>query len=369
MEPMFEKAAILGLGLLGGSLAKAGKKLGLIGAVAGCGRTEKRLEFALANGIADTIHKDPAEAVRGAGLVVVCTPVGTAPAMLEAIAPHLEKGALVTDVGSTKRKIVERAEAVLPESVYFVGGHPMAGSENSGVEAATDTLFENAICALTSSSGTNMMALNRLEKFWTALKAKVLVVSPAEHDLLVAASSHLPHMVAVALTRCVAGVSENYEKVIPLLAGGFRDTTRIASGSPEMWRDICLENRESIAAVLEDFIRTASETAELIKRGDSAELAAHLSRAKTFRDELPSRGRGILEPVHEILVDVSDKPGIIGEIATTLGRNHINLRNINVQHVREFQGGTLSVILEKDADIDRAISLLKERGFAARPRE
>jgi len=245
----------------------------------------------------------------------------------------------------------------------------MAGSEESGVEAASDTLFENAICVLTSSEKTNLAALDRLESFWQAMKAKVMIASPREHDLLVAASSHLAHMVAVALTRCVSDLSRQNEKVIPLLAGGFRDTTRVASGSPEMWRDICVENREFIVEMVKSFINSMQETSVLIERGDLDDLIDHFTDAKQFRDEMPARGVGILEPVNELLVDVSDRPGVIGEIATTLGARNINLRNINVQHVRELRGGTLSIILEKAEDMDEAMRLLNGRGFSAYRRD
>lgn len=370
MEPdfLFDRAAILGVGLLGGSMALAAKEKGIVRSVAGFGRRPERLRYALDHGIADETYTTPEETVAGADLVVVCTPVGLIPEMLDRIAPHLRDGAVVTDVGSTKEKIVEHAERALPAGVSFVGGHPMAGSEESGVEASTPALFENALCILTSSVGTNIGALNRLEKFWKALKAKVLVASPAEHDLLVAASSHLAHMVAVSLTRCVESVSEENEKVIPLLAGGFRDTTRVASGNPEMWRDISVQNRKHITAVIERFTGSMAEISELISDGDEAALSELFSRTKEFRDELPARGRGILEPVNELLVDVTDRPGVIGEIATSLGEAGINIRNINVQHVRELKGGTLSLILEKAADMGRAIEILKEHGFSAQKR-
>lgn len=366
---MFETISIIGIGLLGGSIAKTAKKYGLVGSVTGCGRRRERLEYALRNGIADRVEADPEKAVRGADLVVVCTPVGMIPEMLERISPSLEPKAIVTDVGSTKTVIVRAAEKVLPDSVSFVGGHPMAGSEETGIEASTDMLFENALCVLTSSGGTNIGALNRLERFWEALKAKVMIMSPEEHDLLVACSSHLPHIVAVSLVRCVAGLSEDHKKVLPLLAGGFRDTTRVASGSSEMWRDICVANGEFIASVIDKFGESMKEIAEAVRNGDAGALSGIFDGAREFRDTLPSRGRGILAPENEIIVDVADRPGVIGEITGALGVAGINIRNINVQHVRELRGGTLSIILEKQDDIPRAIKALLDRGFTARERE
>jgi len=363
-KPIFNKIAIIGIGLLGGSIARSAKKNGLVESVSGCGRNRARLDYALANGIADCVTVEPSEAVAGADLVVICTPVGMIPDMLSRIAGSLDPKTIVTDVGSTKTNIVRAGESIMPAGVYFVGCHPMAGSEASGVEASTDTLFENALCVLTSSEGTNINALNRLERFWEALRARVMIMSPEEHDLLVAVSSHLPHIVAVSLVRCVADISERHEKAIPLLAGGFRDTTRIASGSADMWRDICVENREYIASVIEKFGASLGELSDAVRNGDTAALESIFADARRFREEVPARGRGILEAETEIFVDVTDRPGVIGEITGALGESSINIRNINVRHVRELRGGTLSIILEKAADIDSAIRILAARGFS-----
>jgi prephenate dehydrogenase len=362
-KPYFSKMAILGVGLLGGSIAKTAKKNGMVSRVSGHGRNPQRISYAIKNGIIDEAAESPEEAVGGADLVIVCTPVGLISETIERISGRLEPGAIVTDVGSTKATIVKNAEAVLPDSVSFVGGHPMAGSEESGVEASTDTLFENALCVLTSSDRTNISALNRMARFWEAMRSQAMIMSPEEHDLLVAASSHLPHMVAVALTRCVAGISTDREKVLPLLAGGFRDTTRIASGSADMWRDICLTNPEFIGAVMEKFARTMTEVAEAVRGCEPERLERLFADAKNFRDGLPAKGRGILAPASEILVDVSDRPGVIGEITLALGEAGINIRNINVQHVREMRGGTLSLILEKASDMESAAKILSDKGF------
>lgn len=365
-NPYFDRIAIIGIGLLGGSIARAAKKHCMAGSVVGCGRNEERLRFALENGIADAVEKDPVKAVAGADLVIICTPVRTIPDMLRGIAGSLVHRAIVTDVGSTKTAIVREGESLMPDGVSFVGCHPMAGSEESGVEASTDTLFENAICVLTSSERTNLAALEKLDRFWRAMRARVMIMSPEEHDLLVAASSHLPHVVAYSLVRCVADVAGRHEKVLPLLAGGFRDTTRIASSSTDMWRDICMENSEFIANMMVRFGDTFKELAAAVRSGDAVALDTFFSDAKKFREELPAKKRGILEPENEIIVDVADRPGVIGEITGALGVAEINIRNINVQHVRELRGGTLSIILEKADDIPRAIEKLISLGFTAR---
>lgn len=366
MGILFEKVSVLGLGLLGGSLARAMKSRGLCGSVTGLGRTPERLAYALANGIADVAVTDPAVAVRGAGLVVIATPVGLIPAMIDAIAAHLQPGAVVMDVGSTKVSIVEHAERVLPEGVHFVGCHPMAGSENNGVEASSDILFENALCVVCASARTEVIALKRIETLWTELGARALLMSPKEHDLLVAAASHLPHVVAVSLCRTLSDVCDGNEKVAPLLAGGFRDTTRIASGNPEMWRDIIVANTAPIRDVLDRFAAALDDIRARIARADPDELMDMFTGAKEFRDRIPQRGMGALDSEHRIIVDVADRPGVLGDIAGALGRAGINIRNMNIRHVREPGGGTLMVILEKGRDMDRAIALLNELGFSAR---
>lgn len=363
---MYEKVAIIGLGLLGGSLARAMKAQGLAGSITGCGRTPERLKFAIEHGIVDAVTRDPVEAVQGADLVVISTPVGMIPGMIEKIAGHLPPGAIVTDMGSTKQMIVESAERVLPREVHFVGSHPMAGSENVGVEASTATLFQNALCVVTSSSLTEVSALKKVESLWEALKCRVMVMTPQEHDLLVAAASHLPHLAAVSLCRTLSSISDADEKVMPLLAGGFRDTTRIASSSPEIWRDICLANRSHIKDVLEGYIAAICDVRDKISGAGPEELEELFASAKTFRDEVPARGAGALRSDFEIIADVVDRPGVIGEVATALGGASINLKNINIQHVREIGGGTLLIILEKEEDIDRAIQVLHGCGFAAR---
>ena len=366
MEKMFDKVAIIGLGLLGGSLAKAMKAGGLANEITGCGRTAQRLEYALKNGIADSVTNDPVECVNDADFIVIGTPVGIIPDVIERISGKLRPGAVVTDLGSTKQYIVEKAESAFPEGVYFVGSHPMAGSENSGIEASDPLLFENALCVVTSSTRTEMAALKKVETLWETLKCRVMVMTPQEHDFLVAAASHLPHIAAVSLCWTVSSLSEVSEKVMPLLAGGFRDTTRVASGSPEVWHDICDANRDFIGDMIDSYIDKLGEVKKAIGSNDSGAMTDIFALAKKFRDEVPQRGIGALMSDYELIVDVMDRPGIIGEVATALGAESINIKNMNIQHIRELGGGTLLLVLEKEDDIGRAIEVLEKSGFKAK---
>ncbi|MFH1537726.1 MAG: prephenate dehydrogenase [bacterium] len=363
----WERVSIVGMGLIGGSLALAMRGAGIAGEIVGCGRKDERLRYALDNGIADRVTKDPKEAAEGAGLVVVCTPAGLIPGMLAAIRPALGAGAVVTDAGSTKKDIVAGAEKLFGgDGPWFVGSHPMAGSEDSGVEAARADLFENALCVLTPGGGCPEDVVGRVRGVWEAAGAKVLEMGAEEHDFLVAASSHLPHLVAVTLALSLAGFSREREGVLPLLAGGFRDTTRIASGSPEVWRDICMMNREAIISMLDGFEGALRETGRVLRGGGEEEMQKLFSAAKRFRDGIPGGGRGALAGAHEVLVDAPDRPGVIAEIATALSDAGINIKNLFVQHVREMHGGTILLTLESEEDQARAAELLAAKGLRAR---
>ncbi len=366
-DRLFDNIAIMGLGLLGGSLARAGRKAGLFSSVTGFGRNDARLAWALENGIADKVTKDPLEAVSGAGIVVLCTPVNMIIDMMGAIAPALAPGTIVTDVGSTKQTIVDAASGIFPHDIHFVGAHPMAGSENSGVESSFDTLYENAICVVTPTDTTDMASLSKVTSMWQRLKASVMVMPPDEHDYLVAVSSHLAHFAAVGVVNCVEDICAADEKVLSLLAGGFRDTTRVASGSPEVWRDICAANAAHIASILSRYSLHIADLASLIASGNFDELENVFDRAKIFRDGIPARKKGLLTSDYELIVDVADRPGVIGDIATALGAARINIRNISVQHVRELKGGALSILVENDADLAKAVDIIKSMGMSARP--
>jgi len=242
----------------------------------------------------------------------------------------------------------------------------MAGSEDAGVEASREDLFENALCVLTPTAKTVTPAVKAVREMWEVVGSKVLIIPPEDHDLLVAASSHLPHLLAVSLTQFLSALSHEHEQVIPLLAGGFRDTTRIASSSPEVWRDICLSNRPLIQKVIKNFKVSLEKVEDLMSHGNGNDIYELFLSAKSFRDTLPNHGRGALLPSYDILVDVTDRPGVIGKIATSLGTEGINIKNIYVQHVRELGGGTIIITLEKESDVNRALNILNESDFHAR---
>lgn len=271
----FERLAILGVGLLGGSVALAARKHGLAKTVVGAGRRRAPLEAALARGVLDEIG-DVAAATRGADLVVLATPVASMAAVLEAAAPELAPGAIVTDVGSVKGTLAETLPGLLPEGVTFIGSHPMAGSHLSGVEHAEADLFEGACCVITPASDTPTDAVERLRGFWQGIGAVVLDRTADVHDLHAAWISHLPHALAFAFAASL--------RAAPLAAGemigtGFRDFTRIARSDAALWGDILSANRKSLAAPLEEFAQSLSELARAIDEGDADKVEQFLASA------------------------------------------------------------------------------------------
>ena len=251
---MFQRAAILGIGLIGGSFGLALKERGLAREVWGVGRRQSTLDAALKVGACDYATFDAIEAVEGADLVFLAAPVGQMRALCEEIAPHLAPQTLVTDGGSTKAQIVADCEAIFAGKARFVGGHPMAGSEKTGVEAARGDLFQGAKWILTPTGLTDFPAFKKLEKLVEKLGAHAVILEPKQHDELLAVISHLPHLMASALVHSFLEAKTEFPDAGKLIAGGWRDSTRVAAGGAEMWRDIALANSEAIAAEIGNLI-------------------------------------------------------------------------------------------------------------------
>jgi prephenate dehydrogenase len=294
-HPHFSHMVISGLGLLGGSLGIAAKKSRICDQVIGVARRRVSLDRARALGCIDqgTLHLETA--VRGADLVVLAGPVGTSPEWMRRISPHLAPGCLVTDVGSTKQGVVEAIEKFLyprerkeknqrtPPAFDFVGSHPMAGSEKSGIDAARSDLFAGATCLLTRTPHTRPEALKRTELFWRAVGCThTLVLTPAEHDRMAAAASHLPHAVAVCLANVVAEAVAHDERTRDVLASGFRDTARVAAGLPELWQEIFISNRARLLPFLRRMTRELRGLQRALGQSNSAEVKTILERAASF---------------------------------------------------------------------------------------
>ncbi len=281
---LFRKVTLIGVGLLGGSLGLALRQRRLAGCVHGYVRRPASMAECRRAGAVDEATTDLAAATRDADLLVFCTPIGQMRGLAELAAAALKRGALVTDVGSVKGGVVAELEPICASAgAHFIGSHPMAGSEKNGVGAARPDLFEGTICAVTPTPRSDATALARIGGLWSAVGAAVLQLAPVEHDELAARASHLPQAVAVSLASLVldpAAVAAQAQ----LCAGGFRDCTRIASGSPEMWRDILLANRQPVAQAIEDFITRLRNLQTAVAAGNAEGIAELLGAAKSRRD-------------------------------------------------------------------------------------
>ncbi len=282
----FKKITIVGVGLIGGSVGLACKKNGIAESITGFGRTSAHLEKALELGAIDSYELELSQAVNNADLVLLSTPMGTIFEQLPHIIPHLKPGAVLTDVGSTKTRLIEAAEELMPQGVYFVGGHPIAGRESSGVEAALANLFCGAKTILTPTTATNNDALVRVKAFWEQIGSQVVLMDAEQHDRTLAVISHLPHMVAYALVNAVAELDNHDNQLIALSAGGFRDFTRIASSDAVMWRDICLSNSQAIAGVIDRFQQVLDRLKQHIKSGDAQGLQKEFEAARRVKQKL-----------------------------------------------------------------------------------
>lgn len=280
----WNKITLVGVGLLGGSLGLALRRRKLAKEIAGYVRREASIKDCERAGVTDYATTDLLAAASGADLIVFCTPLAQMQPLLRQMLPAIKRGAVVTDVGSVKGSVVRELESLVAKAgAHFVGSHPMAGGEKQGVLAARGDLFEGAVCVVTPTRRTNTAAQRKVELLWRDVGARVLCTSPEEHDALVSRSSHLPHLVAATLTNLVLDPKLPKDQT-KLCATGFRDTTRIASGSPEMWRDIAFTNQKQIARTLTGFIRELNKFQSALKRGDAKVIADYFATAKQRRD-------------------------------------------------------------------------------------
>lgn len=291
MTVPFKHVAIIGVGLIGGSLGMILRRKALADQVVGVGRRVENLKTAVALGAIDRYVADPQEGVRGADLVVLATPVDTYERHLREWAHCLAPGAIVSDVGSVKGTLVERSEAAMPAGVHFVGAHPIAGKEKTGVAAGSDQLFKGARCILTPTKRTDATALQRVTQVWMEAGSIVLTMDPHLHDQILGAVSHLPHVAAFALMNALSELRDQQVPALDLTGhsgGGLRDTTRIAASSPEMWRDIFLWNRDNVVSYIDRYGRALEELKQLIKAGDAAGIEKAIERAKAEREQMNS---------------------------------------------------------------------------------
>ena len=281
---MFEKVALLGAGLIGSSLAWAIRDRGLAGQVSAYSRRAETRASIERLGFADSVHEDPASAVKGADLVIFCVPVGANAALAATVGAHLAEGAIVTDVGSVKQAVVRDIGPHVPEGVEFIPGHPIAGTEHSGPEAGFGDLFEQRWCILTPVPGTPDPALEKLKTFWERCGSTVAIMDAGHHDKVLAITSHLPHLIAYTIVGTATDLEESERaEVVKFSAGGFRDFTRIAGSDPVMWRDVFLNNRESVLEMLQRFVEDLTALQRAIRWGEGETLESLFRRTREIR--------------------------------------------------------------------------------------
>jgi cyclohexadieny/prephenate dehydrogenase len=288
-EPLFNRLALIGVGLIGSSIARAARASNIVRSIAVTARSQATRRRVVELGIADVVVETNQEAVAGADLVIVCVPVGQCGAVAQEIAPHLAAGAIISDVGSVKSSIIKDMAAHLPTNVHFIPAHPVAGTENSGPDAGFAELFVNRWCILTPPANANADAAEKLAAFWRALGSNVETMSAEHHDLVLAITSHVPHLIAYT----IVGTADDLEsvtrsEVIKFSAGGFRDFTRIAASDPTMWRDVFLHNRTAVLEMLGRFNEDISVLTRAIRSGDGDALFNLFTRTRAIR-------RGIVE--------------------------------------------------------------------------
>ncbi|GIO36919.1 prephenate dehydrogenase [Paenibacillus antibioticophila] len=358
------KVAIFGVGLIGGSLGlclKGKPEITVVGHSHRPGSLNRMIE----RGVVDAATASMEEAAADADFIFLCVPVGNLEEYLRKLNElPLKPGCIITDVGSTKASISACAETCSRPGVHFIGGHPMAGSERSGVEAASTLLFENAFYVLTPSAGVPEEAYLRLEQLLGYTRAQIVRVDPVLHDEIVGAISHLPHIIAVALVNQVCDYDKDNGLHRMLAAGGFRDITRIASSDPIIWRDILLSNRDVLLSLLQDWNREIDGFIHMLEERDGERIEQAFQKANQFRGELPERRKGAITSLYDIYIDVPDHPGIIGQIATELGVQHINLSNMQIIESREDVPGVLRLSFRQENEMERAKQHLHAQGYA-----
>ncbi len=356
-----KKISIIGLGLIGGSLARAFRhKLG-IRDITAVNADRDSIDRALQDGVIARGFTRLNDHVCNSDIIFICTPVRTAVQIIDSLSGKVSESCIVTDVASTKSEIIEHVNnAGMP--FRFVGGHPMAGGEKSGYAAGSERLFENAWYILCPSRTSDRGSIDELASLISGIGAFPTVMDAKRHDEVTGAISHLPHIIASALVNLVKHHDDD-GALRKLAAGGFRDITRIASSDPEMWENIVMSNTGPISSLIDEFIKRLEEFRAQMENNNGTEIIQFFKSARDYRNSLPVTPKGLIEPLYEITADIADRPGVIGEITTLLGSNGINIKNINISHSREFEKGCLTITLQDMASVDAALKLLSAKGY------
>ncbi|MBM7692639.1 prephenate dehydrogenase [Peribacillus deserti] len=352
---------VIGLGLIGGSVSLAIRNTHHETIITGYDVDSKNLRLAKVLGLIDNEAETIKEGAEAADLIIIGTPVVQAESIISELSQlELKQDVLITDVGSTKKGITSMAGCLVEKGYTFIGGHPMAGSHKSGAIAAKPHLFENAFYLLTPYAGTQTDKVETLKNWLRGTKANFLVVTPELHDHLTGVISHFPHIIASGLVHQARNCHSEDQLVTRLAAGGFRDITRIASSSPEMWRDILLHNKDVILELMKEWIAEMERVKHIVQEEDADEIFAYFDIAKRFRDELPVRSQGAIPAFYDLYIDVPDYPGVISEITGYLAQVNISITNIRILETREEIYAALVVSFQTEGDRKLAMECIRK---------
>jgi prephenate dehydrogenase len=346
---------VIGLGLIGGSLALCIKKEHKQATIIGYDINSEQARLAKMLGVIDEIAGNIQDGAIDASLIIIAAPVNDTKDVIQVLSGlALNQEVIVTDTGSTKRKIVGSASILKHRGITFIGGHPMAGSHKSGVSAAKEILFENAFYLLTPEEHIESKHLERLKEWLVSTNAKFITTTPENHDYLTGIVSHFPHIIAASIVHQTEKLSVDESLIPRLAAGGFRDITRIASSSPEMWKDILLQNREILIELLVQWLEEMNEVKTLLENKNGGAIFDYFKQAKQFRDGLPQKEKGAIPSFYDLFVDVPDYPGVISEITGFLAKEKISITNIRILETREDINGILVISFQTEEDRQRA---------------
>ncbi len=349
----------IGLGLIGGSIAKGLKRANKEHYIMAFARHRETLDAALSDGAIDEALEGVNETLLRCDYIFLCTPVSYNEEYLAAIRPFLRKDAILTDVGSVKGSIHETVKQMDMEA-NFIGGHPMAGSEKSGYSYSTDHLVENAYYVITPTALSPRDKVEELKELALSLSALPLILDYKEHDYIVAGISHLPHLIAASLVKLVKDKDTPEQTMKLVAAGGFKDITRIASSSPIMWQQICAANREQVQSVLRDYIDALSQVHTAVADGNDKAIYDLFDVSGEYRNSIADRSSGPIKKEYALYCDILDESGAIATIATILASHQINIKNIGIIHNREFEEGVLKIeFYEEEASL-QATELLTQ---------
>ena len=356
---MKDKVGFIGLGLIGGSIAKAIRQYHPTYEIVAFDKNKETLALATQESVIDVAATTIDDNFRNCSYIFLCAPVSYNTAYLKQVAKYLGKGCILTDVGSVKTNIHDEVAALGLDS-HFIGGHPMAGSEKSGYPNSKAMLIENAYFVLTPCAETKQENLDRYAAFVQQLGAIPVILEAHQHDYITGTISHLPHIIAASLVNFVRNNDTKEELMKNLAAGGFKDITRIASSSPTMWQHICVKNKENISQILANYIETLQQAKALVDQGDEQGLYQLFDTSRNYRNSLPSTSAGPIKKTFAVYCDIIDEAGGIATIATILASNNLNIKNIGIVHNREFEEGVLRIEFYDENSSNKAALLLQK---------